>query len=124
VSLKADIKQLLVYVESLPKGFLDEGLWSSRGETLKAIRDRMVRDDSAQAAFLTHFQDSTDLDVISSVARLAGLTFRDKRALKLWAEKHIEQVRLSNRIQPTAYDMLSGRFRAVELCLLESCLTN
>jgi hypothetical protein len=124
VSTKADANQLLAYIGSLPKQFQQDRLWGFPRETLRAMRDRLSRDELAQSLFYEHFGDSTDLDVVCSVSRLAGLTFRDRGRLREWAQNRIMNIRLTDGPQPMGYDMLSGKFRPVEFCLLEACLTN
>lgn len=120
VSARADTKQFLAYISSLPRGLQWDSFWRFPTETIRAIRDRLSRDEEAQSLYIEHFEGLTDLDVVVSVSHLAGLELRNREPLCDWAQKQISASRKKSSLQPTAHNMISGSSRPVEFCLLEA----
>ena len=124
VHAKANVDEFLHYLQDLPTAFRSDLCWRFPRETIRAVRRRLTNDSEAQQAILEFFESSTDLDILSTVAHLCGLTLRDRKALRSWAQGHLKGIRKQGHFQPMGYDVLFGEGRPVEFSMLEACLTS
>lgn len=96
VGLKASPRQFVDYILSLPQSIQTDRFWSRRVETLRAVQDRLSRDEEAQALLLEAIKSASSLDTVNR--------------------------RHSPQLPAVAYDIMSGRERPLEFSLLECCL--
>jgi hypothetical protein len=121
VNVKATRAQLVDYIHSLPAGLQNDSFWSFPGETLHAVRNRLVRDTEAQEMLFESIRNADSPDLVASLSRLLSTTVRDRQAIRDWAGHRIVELRKEGSIQAMGFDMLSGKVQPVEFSIMNAC---
>lgn len=121
VSVKANATQLVEYIHSLPAGLQSETFWSFPRETIRAVRNRLLRDTEAQQMLFESIENVDSPDVIASLSRLLSTVVRDHQAIRDWASHRIVGLRKHGSIQPMGYDMLAGQVQPIEFSIMDAC---
>ncbi len=124
VNVKASVTQFVDYVQSLPTGLQSNASWSFPRETIRAVRNRLMRDADAQELLLKSIEESHSPDILASLPGLLSTVVRNHQPIRDWANHRIPGLRKEGTVQPMGYDMLSGQVRPVEFCLLDACEGN
>jgi hypothetical protein len=122
IGLKATSAQFANYVLTLPQPTPADRFWNFRVEMLRAVQDRLSRDREAQVLLLEGLKSACSMDILSSSARLLGTSAVTRKDLIAWVSGKIVALRDSSQLPEFAYDIMAGRQRPTEFCLLESCL--
>jgi hypothetical protein len=127
VSIKSSPTQFADYVLALPETLFSSSggsFWKFPTETVRAVRHRLTTDIEAQQIIIKKSQESFDNNVIALACRLFEMIAADKRTLHGWASNRVEAFNKQGKFQPLGFDIMYGRVRPIEFCLLEACLTS
>jgi hypothetical protein len=120
VNVRANVPQFVDYILSLPAA-LQKDSWAFPYETLRAVRNRLVRDTDAQETLFRSIETSASPDILASIPGLLSPVARNHQALRDWANRRIVELRKKGTIQPMGYNMLSRRVQPLELSILDAC---